>query len=57
MDIKVRKYQLIEKVLKFSERELDQLESILESESELSKSLDIALQQVKVHSEVKKKYD
>ena len=62
MDISVRKYQLIEKVMKFSERELDQLEAILESEAELSKSLDIALQQVKEgkvkdHSQVKKKYE
>ena len=62
MDIAARKYQLIEKVMKFSERELDQLEAILESEAELSKSLDIALQQVKErkvkdHSQVKKKYE
>ena len=58
----VRKYQLIEKVMKFSEKELDQLESILDVESELSKSLDAALKQVKegkvkAHSEVKKKYE
>ena len=48
--------------MKFSEKELDQLESILDVESELSKSLDAALKQVKegkvkAHSEVKKKYE
>ncbi|MEM9328769.1 MAG: hypothetical protein AAGA85_24095 [Bacteroidota bacterium] len=61
MSIEVRKYQLIERVMQFGEKELDKLESFLASDSELSASLDRALQQVKdgkvtPHEEVREKY-
>lgn len=62
MDIEARKYHLIERVMRFNENELDSIEMFLERESELSASLDRALQQVKEgqvtpHNEVRKKYE
>ncbi len=62
MDIEARKYHLIERVMRFNENELDNIEMFLERESELSTSLDRALQQVKEgqvtpHNEVRKKYE
>ena len=62
MNIEARKYHLIERVMHFDEKELDKIEMFLSKESELSASLDRALQQVaegKVtpHSEVRKKYE
>lgn len=62
MDIEARKYHLIERVMHFNENELKAIEMFLEKETELSASLDRALQQVKEgkvtpHSEVKKKYE
>jgi predicted transcriptional regulator len=61
MDIKSRKYQLIERVMRLDEKELDKVEMFLDRETELSASLDRAIQQVdegKItpHSEVRKKY-
>lgn len=62
MNIEARKYQLIERVMKFDEEELRKIESFLQNESALSASLDRALGQVKKgqvtpHSEVRKKYE
>ncbi|MEM1405502.1 MAG: hypothetical protein AAGG59_01910 [Bacteroidota bacterium] len=62
MNIEARKYNLIERVMHFNEKELDKIEMFLNEESELSGSLDRALQQVKEgkatpHSEVRKKYE
>lgn len=62
MDIKTRKYQMIERVMKFDENELNKLEIFLEEESKLSASLDKAMQQVKEgkvtsHDVVRKKYE
>lgn len=62
MDIETRKYHLIERVMHLNENELKNIEMFLERESELSASLDRAIQQVKEgkvtpHSEVKKKYE
>lgn len=62
MNIEARKYHLIERVMRFDENELDKIEMFLERESELSASLDRALQQVEEgrvtpHSEVRKKYE
>jgi predicted transcriptional regulator len=62
MNIEAIKYHLIERVMRLSEGELENIEKFLERESELSKSLDRAMQQVKEgkvtpHSEVKKKYE
>ncbi|MEQ9468056.1 MAG: hypothetical protein RLN88_11630 [Ekhidna sp.] len=62
MSIEAKRYHLIERVMQFNEREIDKIETFLEEESELSASLDKALEQVdegKVtpHSEVRKKYE
>lgn len=62
MNIEARKYHLIERVMRFDEKELNRIEVFLEEESELSASLDRALQQVEEgkvtpHSEVRKKYE
>lgn len=62
MNIEARKYHLIERVIHFNEEELNKMEMFLDSESELSASLDRALQQVEEgkvtpHSEVRKKYE
>jgi predicted transcriptional regulator len=62
MNIEAIKYHLIERLMHFDENELDMIEMFLEKESELSASLDRALQQVKEgkvtpHSEVRKKYE
>ena len=61
MNIKARKYHLIERVMRLDENELDKIEMFLDRESELSDSLDRALIQVgegKVspHGKVRKKY-
>ena len=64
MNIQARKYQLIEQVMRLDEDQVKKLEKLLSavSESELSASLDRAMQQVKEgkvtpHSEVRKKYE
>ncbi len=64
MNIKARKYQLIEQVMNLDEEQIKKLESFLAevSESELSASLDRALEQVKEgkvtpHNQVRKKYE
>ncbi|MEM6816550.1 MAG: hypothetical protein AAF600_19535 [Bacteroidota bacterium] len=62
MNIEARKYNLIARVMHLNEKELDKIEMFLNEESELSASLDRALQQVKEgkvtpHSEVRKKYE
>ncbi|MFT5640954.1 MAG: putative transcriptional regulator [Cyclobacteriaceae bacterium] len=62
MNIEARKYHLIERVMQFDEKEIDKVETFLNKESELSASLDRALQQVEEgkvtpHNEVKKKYE
>ena len=62
MDLQARKYNLIERVMRFNEKELDKVELFLDREAELSASLDRALQQVEEgkvtpHSEVRKKYN
>jgi len=62
MNIEARKYHLIERVMHFDEKEIDKIEMFLKKESELSASLDRALQQVEEgkvtpHSEVRKKYE
>ncbi|MBN8576316.1 MAG: hypothetical protein J0L66_05205 [Cytophagales bacterium] len=64
MKIEIRKYQLIERVMTLNENQLEKLESFLAQESgtELSVSLDRALQQVKEgkvtpHTQVRKKYE
>ena len=61
MDIESRKYHLIERVMRLDENELNKVEMFLDRESELSASLDRAIQQVDEnritpHSEVRKKY-
>lgn len=61
MSIEARRYQLIERVMRFNEQEIDNVEMFLDKESGLSNSLGKALQQVKegkvtAHSEVRKKY-
>ena len=62
MNIEARRYHLIERVMHFDEKEIDKIEMFLAKESELSASLDRALQQVEEgkvtpHSEVRKKYE
>lgn len=62
MNIEARKYHLIERVMRLDENELNKIEMFLNRESELSDSLDRALQQVEEgkvtpHSEVRKKYE
>lgn len=64
MKIEIRKYQLIERVMTLNENQVEKLESFLaqESATELSVSLDRALQQVKEgkvtpHTQVRKKYE
>lgn len=62
MDIQARKYQLIERVMRFSEDELEKVETFLDNETELSASLDRALQQIKdeeviPHTDVRKKFE
>ncbi len=62
MNIEARKYHLIERVTHFNENDLNKIERYLDTEAELSASLDRALQQVEEgkvtpHSEVKKKYE
>ncbi len=62
MNIEARKYHLIERVMHFDENEIDKIEMFLSKESELSASLDRALQQVEEgkvtpHNEVRKKYE
>ncbi len=62
MSIEARRYHLIERVMHFDEKEIDQVEMFLKRESELSTSLYRALEQVKEgkvtpHSEVRKKYE
>ena len=62
MSIETRRYHLIERVMHFDEKEIDQVEMFLNRESALSASLDRALEQVKEskvtpHSEVRKKYE
>jgi len=62
MSIEVRKFHLIERVMHFDEKEINQVEMFLNQESELSASLDRALDQVKEgkvtpHREVRKKYE
>lgn len=63
MNLQARKYQLIERVMHLNEDQLKKLENLIAevSESELSASLDRAMQQVKEgkvtpHAEVRKKY-
>ena len=61
MTIEARRYHLIERVMHFDEKEIDKVEMFLDTESELSASLDQALKQVEEgkvtpHSEVRKKY-
>jgi len=62
MTIEARRYRLIERVMHFNEKEIDKVEMFLDKESELSISLDRALNQVEEgkltpHSEVRKKYE
>lgn len=64
MNIEARKYHLIEKLMDLDEDQIKRLEKFLAegSESELSASLDRAMQQVTAgkvtpHSEVRKKYE
>ncbi len=62
MNIEARKYNLIERVMHFNENDIKKIETFLETETELSASLDKALQQVEegkvtAHSEVRKKYE
>jgi len=62
MNIEARKYQLIERVMHFNENDLNKVETFLDTESELSTSLDRSLQQVEEgkvtpHGEVRKKYE
>ena len=62
MDITSRKYHLIECVMKFNEEDLSRVETFLKEESELSASLDRAINQVEEgrvtpHKEVRKKYE
>lgn len=64
MTLETRKYHLIEQVMLLDERQLEKLENFLSQEaaSELSASLDRALQQVKEgkvtpHDEVRKRYE
>ena len=61
MDITSRKYHLIECVMKFNEED-SRVETFLKEESELSASLDRAINQleegkVTPHKEVRKKYE
>ena len=62
MDITLRKYHLIERVMKFNEEDLSRVETFLKEELELSASLDRAINQVEEgkvtpHKEVRKKYE
>ncbi len=64
MNIEARKYHLIEQMMRLNESQIQKLENFIGgvSESELSASLDRALQQVKkgevtTHGDVKKKYE
>ena len=62
MNIEVRRYHLIERVMHFDEKELEKIETFLDRESDLSASLDRALTQVEdrkvtPHSVVRKKYE
>lgn len=64
MNIEARKYYLIEQMMRLNESEIQKLEHFIMgvSESELSSSLDLAIQQVKEdkvtpHEEVRKKYE
>ena len=62
MDITLRKYHLIERVMKFNEEDLSKIEIFLKEESGLSASLGRAINQVEEgkvtpHEEVRKKYE
>ncbi len=62
MNIQVRKYRVIEKVLKLNNSQLEKVESTLENSLQLDLSLNRATKQVengyvKPHSEVRKKYE
>lgn len=62
MNIEARKYHLIERVMRFDENEINKIEMFLDKGSEISVSLDRALQQVEEgkvtpHREVRKKYE
>ena len=62
MDITLRKYHLIERVMKFNEEDLSKVEIFLKEELALSVSLDRAIHQVEEgkitpHEEVRKKYE
>ncbi len=62
MDIQVRKYRVIEKVLKLNNVQLEKIESTLENNLLLDLALSKATKQVadgdvKPHSEVRKKYE
>lgn len=61
MNIEARKYHLIERLMRFDEKDLSKVEMFLESNLELTASLDRALQQVEEgkvtpHAEVRRKY-
>lgn len=62
MNLQIRKYKVIEKVMLLNENQLESLESTLEQNLELDKSLDRAIDQiehgkVKPHNKVRKKYE
>jgi predicted transcriptional regulator len=64
MNIEIRKYYLIEQLMRLNEDQINKVEKFIAevSEAELSASLDRAMQQanegkVTPHSEVRKKYE
>lgn len=64
MNIEVRKYHLIEQIMRLNEDQIKKLENFIAevSEAELSKSLDLSMKQAQdgkttPHFEVRKKYE